>query len=328
MRLFLTGGSGLLGSNVIRLARQQGDWEIIAGHYGPEPEWRVAWPRDYELHPLDMGDLDAVRAAIAHYRPDAVLHSAANLVHEWLDANRAAAWRLSVEATRAFAEACREYDARFVFVSSDWVFDGQEPFVDEDSPPHPVNFYGIMKFACERELASMDGLNFAVGRLAGIYGLNYSNPALLRDENGLGFDLHNFIIKRLTRGQVAPVWMGPKTNDIAHPTLASDGAAQLLRLVHSDVRGIFHCFGSEHTSRLDMAYSLADLFGIDRALLAPVPTDPEVLKAYSRVLIPYRIRSSTAKTAAALGQDTLRVQESLQQFKIEWDAFQEERGNS
>ena len=135
---------------------------------------------------------------------------------------------LSVEATHTFAEACREHGARFVFVSSDWVFDGQEPFVDEDSPPHPVNFYGIMKFACERELASMDGLNFAVGRLAGIYGMNYSNPELLRDDNGLGFDLHNFIIKRLTRGQVAPVWMGPKTNDIAHPTLASDGAAQTI----------------------------------------------------------------------------------------------------
>ncbi len=321
MRLFLTGGSGLLGSNVIRRARQQGDWEIIAGHYGPEPEWRDSWPRDYELHPLDMGDLDAVRTAIERYRPDVVLHSAAVLEHDWLDANRAAAWHLSVTATRAFAEACRESAARFIFVSSDWVFDGKEPFVDEDSPPHPVNFYGIMKFACERELSSMEGLNYAVGRQAGIYGINYSNPALLRDMNGLGFDLHNYIIKRLTRGQVAEIWMGPKTNDMAHPTLASDGAAQLLRLARSDVRGIFHCFGREHTSRLEMAYSLADLFGIDRALLVAVPTDPEVLQAHSRVRIPYRIRSSTAKTAAALGADTLGVSEALQQFKKEWDEF-------
>lgn len=328
MRLFLTGGSGLVGSNIIRLARQHGDWEIIAGHYGPQPEWRAAWPRDYELHPLDMSDLAAVRAAIAHYRPDAVLHCAALLDHDWLDANRARAWQVTVDATRAFAEACRQHDARFIFVSSDWVFDGREPFVDEDSPPHPVNFYGIMKFACERELSSMDGLNYAVGRLAGIYGMNYSNPALLRDENGLGFDLHNYIIKRLTRGQVAELWMGPKTNDIAHPTLASDGAAQLLRLVRSDVRGIFHCFGSEYTSRLEMAYAVADLFQVDRSLLVPIPTDPEVLRAHERVQIPYRIRSSTAKTAAALGEDTLGVAEALRRFKVEWDEFQDERGNS
>ncbi|MCY4010123.1 MAG: sugar nucleotide-binding protein [Anaerolineaceae bacterium] len=325
MRLFLTGGSGLVGSNVIRAARQQGDWEIIAGHYGPEPEWRAAWPRDYVLHPLDMADLDAIRSAIAQVRPAAVLHCAALLDHDWLDANRAAAWHVTVAATRTFAEACREHGVRFVFISSDWVFDGQEPFVDEDSPPHPVNFYGIMKFACERELASMDDLDYAVARLAGIYGMNYSNPALLRDENGLGFDLHNFIIKRLTRGQVAPIWMGPKTNDIAHPTLASDGAEQVLRLVRSDRRGIFHCFGSECTSRLEMAYSLADLFGVDRSLLAPVPTDPEVLRAHSRVQIPYRIRSSTEKTAAALGRNTLGVQAALHRFKQEWDEFQEER---
>ena len=65
----------------------------------------------------------------------------------------------------------------------------------------------------------MDELNYAVARLAGVYGINYSNPSLLRKDNGLGFDYGNFVIDRLSKGLVAPIWTGPKVNDIAHPTL-------------------------------------------------------------------------------------------------------------
>ncbi|MCE2472996.1 MAG: NAD-dependent epimerase/dehydratase family protein, partial [Anaerolineae bacterium] len=60
MRLYITGGTGLVGSNIIRLVRTRDDIEIIASQYGPAPEWDV----DYQLDPLDMSDTDAVRASI------------------------------------------------------------------------------------------------------------------------------------------------------------------------------------------------------------------------------------------------------------------------
>ena len=161
MRLYVTGGTGLVGSNIIRLARARGG-EIIASQYGPEPEWRV----DYELDPLNLADHDAIRASILKYKPDAVIHCAAILDQLFMRANRELCWSIMVEGTRALAEACREVGARLVFVSSDWVFDGQVDLVDETSPPNPVNFYGVMKMASERDLAAMDGLNYGIGRLA------------------------------------------------------------------------------------------------------------------------------------------------------------------
>ena len=316
MRLYVTGGTGLVGSNVIRLARQRGI-EIIASQFGPAPEWQV----DYQLDPLDLADHEAIRRTIRQYKPDAVIHAAAILDQIFMDSKREFSWSIMVDGTRALAEACREVDARLVFVSSDWVFDGRADLVDETSPPNPVNFYGVMKVASERELGVMDGLNYGVGRLAGIYGLNYAVPSLLRKENGLGFDFSVYVIHRLTAGMPAEVWTGPKVNAEAHPTLASDCADMLLRLAQHDGNGIFHCFGSEWISRVELAYQIASAFDADPALIAPTRTDQDVLDEMRHIGIPYRTRARTKRSAKALGRRALKVAEGLEAFRREWDAF-------
>ena len=317
MRLYVTGGTGLVGSNVIRLARQRNDIEIIAAQYGPAPEWDV----DYQLDPLDMADTDALRASIRKYRPDAVIHCAAFLDHPQMVQRRADVWHMTVDANLAFAQTCAEVGARYVFVSSDWVFDGQQPLVDEDSPPFPVNFYGFMKAVCERDIMGVSGLSYGVGRMAGIFGLNYSNPSLLRKFNDLGFNIGNYILDQLSRGLIAEIWTGPNVNFIAHPTMASDGAEMLLRLAEYDGNGIFHCWGGEAVSRLQFAHHFADVFGFDRALIVPAPTDPFILDQHRMVRIPYRIVASNEKTCQALGRGTYNVVEGLRDFKCQWDDF-------
>ena len=324
MRLYVTGGTGLVGSNIIRLARRQ-NMEIIASQYGPEPEWQV----DYQLDPLNFADHDAVRASMLKYKPDAVIHCAAILDQIFMFENRELCWSIMVDGTRVLAQACREVGARLVFVSSDWVFDGQADLVDESSPPNPVNFYGVMKMASERDLGALDGLDFAVGRLAGIYGLNYAAPSLARKDNGLGFDFSVYVIYRLAAGLPAEVWTGPKVNDIAHPTLASDCADMLLRLAQHDGNGcrvdtgssMFHCCGSEAISRINLAHQIAAAFEADPALIMPTRTDESVLDEMRHIGIPYRTRMSTERTAKALGRRAFNVKEGLAAFRSEWNEF-------
>ncbi len=316
MKLYVTGGTGLVGSNIIRLAREQ-DSEIIAAQYGPEPEWQV----DYELDPLNLADHDAIRASIQKFKPDAVIHCAAILDQLFMFANRELCWSIMVDGTRALAEACRDVGARLVFVSSDWVFDGRVELVDESSPPNPVNFYGVMKAASERDLGALDGLDYGVGRLAGIYGLNYAAPSLARKENGLGFDFSVYVIYRLAAGLPAEVWTGPKVNDVAHPTLASDCADMLLRLARHDGKGVFHCFGSEAINRIDLAHEIAAAFEADPALIMPTRTDEAVLDEMRHIGIPYRTRMSADRTAGALGRRAFNVKEGLKAFRQEWDDF-------
>ena len=317
MRLYITGGTGLVGSNIIRLARQRADIEIIASQYGPAPGWQVDW----QLDPLDMANAAAVRGSILRYQPDAVIHCAAFLDHPAMYRRREAVWKMSVDGNLAFARACAEIGARYVFVSSDWVFDGAQPLVDEDAPPFPVNIYGFMKAVCERDIMGVAGLSYGIGRLAGIYGINYSNPELLFVDNSLGFAQANYVADRLTRGLLCEIWTGPNVNDMAHPTLASDCAEMLLRLAQHDENGIYHCFGSQAVSRIQLAHQLADVFGFDRSLIVPTPSDPAELELWRQVRVPFRTIASGEKTYAALGRRTADVQAGLTQFKAEFDAF-------
>ena len=175
--------------------------------------------------------------------------------------------------------------------------------------------------AAERELGAMDGLDYGVGRLAGVYGLNYAAPSLARKDNGLGFDFSVYVIYRLTAGLPAEVWTGPKVNDVAHPTLASDCADLLLRLARHNETGIFHCCGSEAIGRIELAHRIAAVFDADPALIMPARTDQAVLDECRHIGIPYRTRLSTARAAAALGRRALNVDEGLRAFRREWDAF-------
>src|SRR5262245_24798053 len=116
MRLYVTGGTGLVGSNIIKVAQERYNLEIIAALFGPPPSGNVK----YQLDLLDMSDHEAVKASIRKFKPDVVIHSAALLDQVYLYKNRAKSWSIMVEGTRAFAVACREIGARFVFISSDW----------------------------------------------------------------------------------------------------------------------------------------------------------------------------------------------------------------
>ena len=152
--------------------------------------------------------------------------------------------------------------------------------------------------------------------------MNYSNPSLLRKENGVGFDLGNYVVDQLSRGLIAEIWTGPKVNEVAHPTLASDGAEMLLRLAEYAGSGIFHCWGrrSGESPAIGLPFGgcLCESIG---TLIVPVPTDPFVLDHYRHVQIPFRIVSKNDKTCEALGRRTYNVLEGLSDFKGQWDAF-------
>jgi dTDP-4-dehydrorhamnose reductase len=68
--------------------------------------------------------------------------------------NRALAWRTYVEATHHLVDTANEIACKVVLISTDWAFDGTQIGADESTPPNPINYYGVLKVACERAVAT------------------------------------------------------------------------------------------------------------------------------------------------------------------------------
>src|SRR5258708_19875290 len=135
MRVYVTGGTGMVGSNVIKVALQRYQAEVIASLYGPAPDKTEG----YTLDPLDLRNHDAVLASLRKFKPDVVIHCAAMMDFTAMYANRPLAWSIFVESTRGLARACREIGARFIYVSSDSVFHAPHALFLLSTPASPRN---------------------------------------------------------------------------------------------------------------------------------------------------------------------------------------------
>ena len=132
MRIYLTGGSGFVGSNFTRVFEAHGA-DVIA-------------PRHDDV---DLTDAGLVRRSVAATRPDAIVHTAIWNDFAGLVRDRRRAWAEYVDATRNVVKAANGSDAQVVLVSTDWVFDGTQGPADEAEPPNPINAYGFLKAASE-----------------------------------------------------------------------------------------------------------------------------------------------------------------------------------
>lgn len=300
MRVWLTGASGFVGSNVAR---------VFGERHGAD----VLGPSHAEV---DVSDARAVRRAVEDYGPDAIVHCAILNDPAGLLRARRAAWEGYVGATRNVVDAANAVEAHVVLVSTDWVFDGTQGGATEDEPPNPINAYGFLKAASEivvRERAERG----AVARIAGVNGIHWARPALPRTQDaGFGY-LVLSIVEALRAGRPFAVWESPRLNEIATPTLASDAAELLWRLVERGLTGTFHCCGGEAVHRVELGRRTATAFGLDPALVRTGAPDPAVLDGGA---VPHDTSLDATATAAALGVELPGVDAMLARLRRELDS--------
>lgn len=142
MKVLLTGATGFLGREI--RARLASAHEVVAlGH-------RAAGPGELAV---DIRDPDALARILREVRPDAVLHGAAYRDPDFCEADPVEARRLNTAPVQRMCEVLPP-ETHLIFVSTDYVFDGERPPHREDTPPSPINVYGASKFEAERLLAA------------------------------------------------------------------------------------------------------------------------------------------------------------------------------
>ena len=171
MILFISGVAGQLGHDVLYEALARGH-EVIGSDVVDE----VSIPGQYIR--LDITDKGAVDKAVKETKPDAIIHCAAWTAVDAAEdeENREKVHAINALGTQYIAEAAKAVDAKMIYISTDYVFDGQgtEPWKPDCKDYAPLNVYGRSKLEGELAVSSLLEKYFIV-RIAWVFGLNGKN---------------------------------------------------------------------------------------------------------------------------------------------------------
>ena len=288
-RLLIIGCSGLLGSRLSSIAKDA--FEVFGTYNSHEMEAKNTFK-------LDVTNREGTFKLIDKVKPDCVVdtHSLNNL--DYCEAHIDESWRVNVDGSRNVAEACKNFGSKYVFLSTDDVFDGRKLRYTEKDKPHPLNYYAKTKLIVEYMLGALD-MNYIVARTSVLYGVGGMNK--------INFAV--WLINKLRNKEKVRIVNDQRNN----PTLADNLAEFLLRLYQKDENGVFHITGKECLSRYDFAMEIARTFGLNKSLITPITT-PELNQIAKR---PESVNMSTEKAERVANMRTLTVKEGLQILKRE-----------
>jgi dTDP-4-dehydrorhamnose reductase len=239
VRVLVTGAGGQLGTDLVRAFSTASSYQVVAASHAL----------------LDVGDRDAVRAAVGAAPPDVIVHAGAWTAVDACESDPDRAWRVNAMGTRHVAEGAASVGAHLVYLSSDYVFDGTSPrpYVEWDDP-RPLGVYGRSKLGGEREaLAGAPGA--CVVRTSWVCGPHGSNI------------VKTVLALAATRDRLAFV-----DDQRGCPTFTGDLAAMIVRLAVERRPGVFHVTNQGPTTWYQFARDVVAAAGRDPAMVEPVTT--------------------------------------------------------
>jgi dTDP-4-dehydrorhamnose reductase len=252
MKLFITGGSSLPGYRVLLESIEKG-YDITA-LYKDHPI-----PLDHEnlnTMKLDITDFQALKNLINAEKPDVILHMAALGNVDLCERDTALAWRINVEPTIQLAKSIWNVTPFLIYLSTDYIFDGEVGNYSEDDPPNPVDYYGLTKLLGEIACTSA-GVRCAIIRASSIYGFGPGRTNFAK-----------FLVEKLEKGETVKALIDQYTT----PTQATLLAKAIHEIIDRKMEGIFHVVG-EKMSRYEFAVEVAKTLEFDASLIKEARLD-------------------------------------------------------
>ncbi|MBO9592979.1 MAG: SDR family oxidoreductase [Niabella sp.] len=255
MKILVTGSNGLVGSYVVQQLLDAGH-QVYASSRTPDLSAFDGHP-GYRFIQLDFTDpymLDAVFEAV---QPDVVVHSGAMSKPDDCELNQAEAYKVNTAGTLQLLLNAADYKSFFIFLSTDFIFNGKQGMHREDDPADPISYYGRTKLEAEEAVKAYDH-DWAIVRTVFVYG----KPLYGRD------CFMTMIAKKLRNNEAYSL-----TNDQERtPTYAPDLAKGIAAIIEKKATGVFHLCGIDVRSPYQMAMDAAAFLGIHAHQLKPVRT--------------------------------------------------------
>ncbi|MFM2358652.1 MAG: hypothetical protein RLY16_645, partial [Bacteroidota bacterium] len=168
MKVLITGANGLLGQHLINHLLLHTNIQVLATGKG-EPRLPFQVSAKYQYESLDITDGVLVNTFLKMHQPNVIIHAAAMTQPDPCELDPIGCWLVNVTATRFLLDAAASIKARFIYISTDFVFDGTAgPYVETDTPS-PVNYYGSSKLAAEKSVETYP-FDWCIIRTVLVYG--------------------------------------------------------------------------------------------------------------------------------------------------------------
>lgn len=291
MKVFVTGVGGQLGYDVMNELKKRGI-DCVGSD--------LIEKSDGDYVQLDITDKFAVEKALRKMKPDAVIHCAAWTAVDAAEdeENKAKVYAVNVIGTRNIVEVCKRLDCKMIYISTDYVFNGQgaEPWKADCKEFAPLNYYGQTKLEGEMAVAELLEKFFIV-RIAWVFGLNGNNFIKTMINVGKKYDTVRVV-----------------NDQIGTPTYTYDLARLLVDMVETEKYGYYHATNEGgYISWYDFCCEIYRQYGLDTKVI-PVSTAEYGLSKATR---PFNSRLDKSKLIAN-GFEPLPIwQNALSRFLAE-----------
>lgn len=272
MRVLVTGANGQLGQDVLRQLEAH-----KIDHLATDRET------------LDITSETSVREVMEANHPDVVIHCAAYTAVDLAESNKELCYQINVLGTRYLAECASERGAKFVYISTDYVFDGEgtHAFTPEDRP-NPKNYYGETKFQGELEVQRVLK-EFFILRISWVFGV-YGN---------------NFVKTMLRLGSTREE-LSVVSDQVGSPTYTKDVAEMIVKMIATESYGIYQMTNGGFCSWADFAAEIFRQSGTHCRVL------PILTKDYRTAAVrPLNSRMKTEETYLKFGMVQRSWQDAL-----------------
>ncbi len=290
MKVLITGASGMLGHRLAIEAAKKDFGVFVAYHHRP-----IKIKGCFSL-PLEITSIKKIEEAFKKIKPQAVVHTAALTNVDYCEENPKEAFKVNAEGTKNLCQVCLERNIKVVYISTDFVFDGEKGMYSEDDLPNPLSVYGLSKLEGEKAVEKLP--DFLILRCT-IYGWHLNNQKSIPE----------WVIANLSSGQPVKAF----TDRIITPTYTGFLSGLILKSLDRNLSGIFHIGSHEPLTVYEFALKTAEVFSLDKSRVNPGKMSEIKLKAKR----PKNSSLNPTKIQKALNIIIPTVEENLLQMKKE-----------
>lgn len=254
MKILITGANGLLGQHLVKILLEN-NYQVFATGRGTQRLSFDNFPR-YSWHEMDIADPQAVARVMNAIQPDVVIHAAAVTQVDDCELNPQQCERTNVQGTANVLLEAESYCRHFIYISTDFVFDGKTGNYAEEDYLKPISFYGFTKMQAEALVQTAD-LPWAIVRTCLVYG---------NVLQGTRSNIISWVRDSLQQKKNIRV----VADQFRTPTYVEDLAKGILLIVEKKAEGIFHLSGKDTLTPYQMAIQTAEYLQLDKSFIEQV----------------------------------------------------------